>query len=78
MIRVFNDAEDMESLDDLHSLCTMMSTICKYLSALYRNRQSVLKNWWTVSLNDNGLYEYLLQEDVFLGMAGIMECEWSI
>ncbi|KAJ9112184.1 hypothetical protein QFC20_002365 [Naganishia adeliensis] len=53
MIKVFNDAEDMESLDDLHSLCTMMSTI--------------------LSLNDNGLYEYLLQEDVFLGMAGIME-----
>ncbi|GHJ88221.1 hypothetical protein NliqN6_4623 [Naganishia liquefaciens] len=53
MIRVFEVAEDMESLDDLHSLCTMMSTI--------------------LSLNDNGLYEYLLQEDVFLGMAGIME-----
>jgi hypothetical protein len=31
MIRVFNDAEDMESLDDLHSLCTMMSTIREYL-----------------------------------------------
>jgi hypothetical protein len=31
----------------------------------------------TVSLNDNGLYEYLLQEDVFLGMAGIMECEFG-
>ncbi|KAJ9106115.1 hypothetical protein QFC21_001257 [Naganishia friedmannii] len=55
MIQVFNMAEDMESLEDLHSLCTMMSTI--------------------LSLNDNGLYEYLLQEDVFIGMAGIMECE---
>ncbi|KAJ9098807.1 hypothetical protein QFC19_006284 [Naganishia cerealis] len=53
MIQVFNMAEDMESLEDLHSLCTMMSTI--------------------LSLNDNGLYEYLLQDDVFLGMAGIME-----
>jgi hypothetical protein len=31
MIRVFNDAEDMESLDDLHSLCTMMSTIREFL-----------------------------------------------
>ncbi|KAJ9124080.1 hypothetical protein QFC22_000875 [Naganishia vaughanmartiniae] len=53
MIQVFQTAEDVESLEDLHSLCTMMSTI--------------------LSLNDNGLYEYLLQEDVFLGMAGIME-----
>jgi len=30
-----------------------------------------------VTLNDNGLYEYLLHEDIFVGVAGIMECEGS-
>jgi protein phosphatase-4 regulatory subunit 3 len=28
-----------------------------------------------VTLNDNALYEYLLQEDIFVGVAGIMECK---
>lgn len=30
-----------------------------------------------MTLNDNGLYEYLLQEDIFVGVAGIMECKSS-
>lgn len=74
MIRVFEIAEDMESLDDLHSLCTMMSTIRKFFAA--SARVDTERSFGQVSLNDNGLYEYLLQEDVFLGMAGIMECEY--
>ena len=74
MIRVFEVAEDMESLDDLHSLCTMMSTICKCFAA--SARVGTERSSGQVSLNDNGLYEYLLQEDVFLGMAGIMECKY--
>lgn len=75
MIKVFNDAEDMESLDDLHSLCTMMSTICECFRKRHSSQRARAETTVPlVSLNDNGLYEYLLQEDVFLGMAGIMEC----
>lgn len=53
MISVFDQAEDLESLEDLHALCSMMQAI--------------------LSINDNGLLDYLIQDDVFMGIMGILE-----
>ena len=29
----------------------------------------------TVLLNDNAMFEYILQDELFIGIAGILECE---
>lgn len=29
----------------------------------------------SVLLNDNGIFEYVLQDDVFMGVVGMLECE---
>ena len=53
LIYVFQQAEDLESLDDLHVLCGMMQAI--------------------IMLNDNGILEYVLQDDIFEGVIGALE-----
>ncbi|OXH35304.1 nuclear protein [Cryptococcus neoformans] len=53
LINVLEQAEDLESLDDLHALCSLMQTILLF--------------------NDNGIFEYILQDDVFLGVIGMLE-----
>ncbi|KIR57878.1 nuclear protein [Cryptococcus bacillisporus CA1873] len=54
MEHILNEAtEDLESLDDLHALCSLMQTILLF--------------------NDNGIFEYILQDDVFLGVIGMLE-----
>nr|ODO02203.1 nuclear protein [Cryptococcus depauperatus CBS 7855] len=50
---IFEQAEDLESIDDLHALCSLMQTILLF--------------------NDNGIFEYILQEDVFQGVIGMLE-----
>jgi protein phosphatase-4 regulatory subunit 3 len=76
MMKVFQIAEEIESLEDLHILCTMMTIICKPTS--FYSKQSYTQLYChIVTLNDNGLYEYLLQEDIFIGVAGMMECKSS-
>nr|XP_018266504.1 uncharacterized protein I303_00479 [Kwoniella dejecticola CBS 10117]OBR88662.1 hypothetical protein I303_00479 [Kwoniella dejecticola CBS 10117] len=53
LIAVLDQAEDLESLDDLHALCSLMQTI--------------------ILFNDNGVFEYILQDDVFMGVMGMLE-----
>lgn len=66
---VFEQAEDLESLEDLHALCSLMQTI--RMSSCF-TPMSLLT---TVMFNDNTLLEYILQDDVFMGVIGIFECE---
>ncbi|KAF9502987.1 hypothetical protein BS47DRAFT_1490530 [Hydnum rufescens UP504] len=53
LIDVMEQAEDLESLTDLHALYSIMHTI--------------------LSMNDHGIIDYILHEDVFLGVVGILE-----
>ncbi|KAI0371515.1 DUF625-domain-containing protein [Pilatotrama ljubarskyi] len=53
LIDVFNQAEDLESLTDLHALFNCMQTI--------------------LLLNEHSLYEHILDDDIFMGVVGILE-----
>lgn len=28
--------------------------------------------------NDNGIFEYILQDDIFMGVLGMLECRWHV
>ncbi|WRT63528.1 uncharacterized protein IL334_000433 [Kwoniella shivajii] len=53
LIVVLEQAEDLESLDDLHILCSLMQTILLF--------------------NDNGIFEYILLDEIFEGVMGMLE-----
>ncbi len=53
LVPFFYTVEELEALDSLHVLCTVMQTI--------------------LLLNDSFLFEYILQDDVFLGVVGMLE-----
>ncbi|KAF9226763.1 DUF625-domain-containing protein [Gyrodon lividus] len=53
LIDVLNMAEDLESLDNLHALCSLMQTI--------------------LMMNDHGIYEHILEDDIFFGVVGMLE-----
>ncbi|CDO73840.1 hypothetical protein BN946_scf185015.g169 [Trametes cinnabarina] len=53
LIDVFNQAEDLESLPDLHALFSCMQTI--------------------LLLNEHSLYEHILDDEIFMGVVGILE-----
>ncbi|GAA94601.1 uncharacterized protein L969DRAFT_87512 [Mixia osmundae IAM 14324] len=53
LVQVHQEAEDLESLDDLHLCCILMQNI--------------------LLLHDNNLFEYIMQEDIFLGIVGLLE-----
>ncbi|KAI9057414.1 DUF625-domain-containing protein [Trametes sanguinea] len=53
LIDVFNQAEDLESLADLHALFGCMQTI--------------------LLLNEHSLYEHILDDEMFMGVVGILE-----
>ncbi|KAH7931318.1 DUF625-domain-containing protein [Leucogyrophana mollusca] len=53
LIEVMNMAEDLESLDNLHALCSLMQTI--------------------LMMNDHGIYEHILDDDIFFGVVGMLE-----
>ncbi|WVQ85221.1 hypothetical protein IAT38_007386 [Cryptococcus sp. DSM 104549] len=53
LITVLEQAEDLESIEDLHALCSLMQTILLF--------------------NDNGIFEYILQDEIFLGVIGMLE-----
>ncbi|EST06248.1 protein of unknown function DUF625 [Kalmanozyma brasiliensis GHG001] len=53
LVPFFHTVEELEALDSLHMLCTVMQTI--------------------LLLNDSFLFEYILQDDVFLGVVGMLE-----
>ncbi|KIK03157.1 hypothetical protein K443DRAFT_654891 [Laccaria amethystina LaAM-08-1] len=53
LIEVMNTAEDLESLENLHALCSLMQTI--------------------LMMNDHGMYEHILEDDIFFGVVGMLE-----
>ncbi|KAG9317314.1 component of IIS longevity pathway SMK-1-domain-containing protein [Chiua virens] len=53
LIDVLNMAEDLESIDNLHALCSLMQTI--------------------LMMNDHGIYEHILEDDIFFGVVGMLE-----
>ncbi|KDN44901.1 DUF625-domain-containing protein [Tilletiaria anomala UBC 951] len=53
MIELFHDAEDLEQLGVLHSLCSIMQNL--------------------LLLNDTVMFEWILQDNVFLGVVGMLE-----
>ncbi|KZW04010.1 DUF625-domain-containing protein [Exidia glandulosa HHB12029] len=53
MIDVFSQAEDLESIEDLHALCSCMQAI--------------------LLLNDHMIYEYVMTDELFDGVCGILE-----
>lgn len=55
MCEVFREAEDLESIADLHMLCHMMHDI--------------------LNLNDQTIWEYVLEDDNFFDIVSILECE---
>ncbi len=67
---VMKQAEDLDSLSDLHALYAIMHTIRKSFIPVY---WSVPNTSAPVSMNDHGIYDYILNEDVFLGVVGILE-----
>lgn len=66
-----HDAEDLESLPDLHALCNLMQTIRK--SPLRSHQRPLTLR--VVMLNDQSIYEYVLRDDMFVDMVGILECK---
>ncbi|PPR02644.1 hypothetical protein CVT24_002127 [Panaeolus cyanescens] len=53
MIEVMHQAEELESLENLHALCSLMQTI--------------------LMLNDHGMYEHILEDEIFFGVVGMLE-----
>ncbi|PWN18063.1 DUF625-domain-containing protein [Microstroma glucosiphilum] len=53
LVPVFQDAEDLENVEDLQCLCTIMQTI--------------------VMLNDSAIVETIIQDDLFIDIAGMFE-----
>lgn len=53
MVDVLHQAEDLESIEDLHALCSCMQAI--------------------LLLNDQLIFDYILTDDLFEGMCGILE-----
>lgn len=75
MIDVMNQAEDLESLDNLHALCTLMQTIREFSDSLWLNTSLTISICGAeVTMNDIGLYEHILEDDIFYGVIGMLEC----
>lgn len=71
MVDVLHQAEDLESIEDLHALCSCMQSIrgWRLSSSLWHalTRSPVL-------LNDHMIYEYVMADELFEGVCGILEC----
>ena len=66
-------AEELESLENLHALCSLMQTIRVYDKLLALQ----LLTRCTVMLNDHAMYEHIMEDDLFYGVVGILECKQS-
>ncbi|KAJ2917508.1 hypothetical protein MD484_g2933, partial [Candolleomyces efflorescens] len=53
LINVLQIAEELESLENLHALCSLMQTI--------------------LMLNDHGMYEHIMDDELFYGVVGMLE-----
>jgi protein phosphatase 4 regulatory subunit 3 len=73
MIDVMQQAEDLEALDNLHALCSLMQTICKP-RVTFLTPMLIL---YVVMLNDHSMYEHILDDEIFFGVVGMLECTFS-
>ena len=75
LIEVLNQAEDLESLENLHALCSVTQTIRAYSSAKsgFQNT-NCQSDRPPVTLNDHSMYEHILEDDIFFGVVGMLEC----
>jgi protein phosphatase-4 regulatory subunit 3 len=55
LIPLVEMAEDLESVSDLHRLCSIMKML--------------------ILLNDTSIIEYVVHDDIILGVVGALECE---
>ncbi|CAG8668794.1 9859_t:CDS:2, partial [Acaulospora colombiana] len=58
LIALMSDAEDLQSIEDLQAICTLMQAI--------------------LLLNNQAIYEYILRDDIFIDMVGLMECKLGV
>ena len=58
LIPLVEMAEDLESIQDLHRLCSIMKML--------------------ILLNDNAIVEYVVTDDVVLGVVGALECTLAL
>jgi protein phosphatase 4 regulatory subunit 3 len=73
MIDVMHQAEDLENLDNLHSLCGLMQTIRESSSPPLRKA----KINYVVMMSDHSMYEHILDDDRFFGVLGMLECAFQ-
>jgi protein phosphatase-4 regulatory subunit 3 len=64
-------AEELESLENLHALCSLVQTIRMY-HKLFAFQVLTL---FIVMLNDHAMYEHIMDDDLFYGVVGILECK---
>ncbi len=74
MIDVFHQAEDLESLVDLHALFGCMQTIRKSRDSSPSHLSANPDCATAVLLNEHSLYEHILDDEIFQGVVGILEC----
>lgn len=72
MIDVMNQAEDLESLENLHALCSCMQAIRTSPHRIFIRHIPI--SYHSVMLNDHSLYEHILEDDLFFGVVGMLEC----
>jgi len=66
-------AEDQENLENLHALCSLIQTIREGFNLADRFDYA-LTLWISVMLNDHSMYEHILEDDIFFGVVGMLEC----
>lgn len=74
MIKTFKVAEDMESVEDLHALCSLMQTIRAFVYSPCHATAADFIYLFLVMIHDHGLYEHILNDAVFFGAVGMLEC----
>ena len=77
LVEVFNKAEELESLGDLHNICRIMKLICEFSCfSLYLLLSYLSTN--LVSLNDSKVLQNLIEDQNVVGVLGALECEYLL
>lgn len=77
LIEVLNMAEDLESLENLHALCSLMQTICMFPFSCRLTTTATKMTDISIAivmLNDHTLYDHILEDELFYGVVGMLEC----
>lgn len=72
LVEIMQTAEDLESLENLHALCSLMQTIRALF--IFSFPYLPLITHLLVMLNDHTMYEHILEDDIFFGVVGMLEC----